>query len=110
MRCFSLLLLLFAAGCCNRCKEITTTRYHEDGRAKPVAAVPLMIDTTSFDAAWSLSEELTEAVVQLVAKTGKIFVQLQDDCAIANNPFGNDLAWMKSEFQNQEFAVFLELV
>ncbi len=110
MRSFSLCLLtLIAAGCCSRCKDETATRYHEDGRAKPVAALPAMIDTTSFDVPWSVSEELTSAIGQIISKGGKIFVQSQDDFAIASNPFSGDLSWMKREFQNQEFAVFLEL-
>ena len=84
--------------------------YHEDGRAKPAVAVASMIDTTSFDCAWSLSEEITSMVVDKIAHTGKIFVQSSVDSPFAENPFGNDLAWMKREFQNQEFVVFLELV
>lgn len=111
MRHVSLLLaLLFAAGCCNRCKDETSTRYHDDGRAKPVAALPAMIDTTSFDVPWSISDELTSTIVQMISKTGRIFIQSQDDFAIASNPFSGDLSWMKREFPNHEFAVFLELV
>ena len=105
-----LMLTVIAAGCCGRCKDTTTTRYHEDGRAKPVAALPVMIDTTSFDVPWSISEELTSTIVQIIGKGGKIFIQSQEDFAIASNPFTGDLSWMKREFQNQEFAVFLELV
>src|SRR5579862_2469064 len=102
---------LLAAGCtCNTCKDTSTTRYHEDGRAKPVAAMPAIIDTTSFDVPWSISDELTSTIVQTISKSGQIFIQSQDDFAIASNPFSGDLSWMKREFQNQEFAVFLELV
>ena len=103
------LLTLLVAGCCNRYKNDTATRYHEDGRAKPVAAMPAMIDTTSFDLPWSISEELTSSIVQMVGKGGQIYIQSQDDFAIAANPFTGDLSWMKREFLNQEFAVFLEL-
>jgi len=77
--------------------------------AKPVAALPAMIDTTSFDVPWSLSEEITSSIAGLISKGGKIFIQAQEDFAIASNPFAGDLSWMKREFQNQEFAVFLEL-
>jgi hypothetical protein len=103
-------LVLFAAGCCSRCKDdASSTRYHDDGRAKPVAALPIMIDTTAFDAPWSISEEITATIAQIVGKNGKIFIQSQDDFAIASNPFAGDLSWMKREFQNQEFGIFLEL-
>ncbi|MBI5273221.1 MAG: hypothetical protein HY861_04485 [Chlamydiia bacterium] len=94
---------------CNRSTD-TTARYHEDGRAKPIAAVPTMIDTTSFEVPWSISEELTATIVQLISQKGTIYVQSRDDFAIAENPFSAQLAWMKKEFEDQEFAVFLELV
>jgi hypothetical protein len=105
-----LFVAVFAVGCCSRCKDQSSTRYHEDGRAKPVAAMPAIIDTTSFDVSWSISEELTSAIAQMISRGGQIIIQSQDDFAIASNPFGGDLSWMKREFQNQEFAVFLELV
>ena len=105
------MLALFAVGCCSsRCKEDqSSTRYHDDGRAKPVVALPMMIDTTSFDVPWSISEEITTTIALMIGKGGKIYVQSQDDFAIASNPFTGDLSWMKREFPNQEFGVFLEL-
>lgn len=105
----ALFATILAVGCSNRCKDCESTRYHEDGRAKPIAALPMMIDTTSFDTPWSISEELTAAIAQTISKGGKIYVQSQDDFAIAANPFSGDLAWAKREFPNQEFVVFLEL-
>lgn len=113
MRYLSLLMLvLFTASCCgHRCNEKqSSTRYHDDGRAKPVAALPLMIDTTSFEVPWSISEEITSTIAQIIGKSGRIFIQSQEDFAIASNPFSGDLSWMKREFPNQEFGVFLELV
>lgn len=88
----------------------TATRYHEDGRAKPVVAVAPLLDTTSFDAAWSLSEELTSMLTRQMSQSHQIFISSQDEFAIAENPFGNDLSWIKQEFQSNEFVVFLELV
>ncbi len=105
----TLSLALFAVACSNNTNQ-EMSLYHEDGRAKPAVAVASMIDTTTFDCAWSLSEEITSMVVNKIADSGKIFVQSSVDSPFAENPFGNDLAWMKREFQNQEFVVFLELV
>lgn len=111
MRCLSIFFLsLYVAGCCHRCDENTVTRYHEDGRAKPIAALPMMIDTTSFDASWSISEEFTSSIAAALNQEGKIFVQSHDDFAIASTPFFDDLSWVKREFSSQEFTVFLELV
>jgi hypothetical protein len=102
-------LTAFAAGCTHHAGTMVS-RYHEDGRAKPFVAIAPMLDTTSFDASWSLSEELTSMIVQKVAQSGEIFVQSAESNAFAENPFSGDLSWMKREFENKEFAVFLELV
>lgn len=90
--------------------DTTMTRYHEDGRAKPVVAIASMIDTTSFDAPWSLSEEFTSSIVGKMAFGNNIFVEGMEDYAFADNPFGGDLSWVKREFHSHEFVVFLELV
>lgn len=86
------------------------TRYHEDGRQKPAVAIASMIDTTSFEVPWSLSEELTSMVVKRIADTKTIFVQSIDEFSSTKNPFSQDLSWMKNEFSGQEFLVFMELV
>ena len=100
---------LFAASCASRGLDLMT-RYHEDGRSKPVAAIASMIDTSSFDIPWSLSEEFTAQIVQKVGQTGQIFVSAREDEVFAENPFGPDLGWVAREFPEQEFVVFLELV
>jgi hypothetical protein len=86
------------------------TRFHDDGRAKPVVLIPQMVDTSSFDAPWSVSEELTTMLVDRFATGGQLYVAKNEDVAFTENPFGQDLSWMKREFPNQEFVVFLELV
>jgi hypothetical protein len=96
------------AGCCQNDCEMT--RYHEDGRAKPVALITPMIDTSSFDAAWSISEELTQSIAGQVGATGTIFVHANDDVSFTENPFSQNIGWVKREFPDQEFVVFLELV
>jgi hypothetical protein len=109
MRHLSLCAIALLAASCGHSPDFMT-RFHEDGRAKPVLAIAPMIDTTSFDAPWSLSEEITSMVAQRVGQTGQIFVVPREDDAFAENPFGQDLSWIKREFHEQEFVVFLELV
>jgi hypothetical protein len=104
----TLVLGLLVLGC-SRSND-TTARYHEDGRAKPVVAVAPLLDTSSFDVPWSLSEEFTTMLTRQISQTNQVFVQSREDFSLAENPFGNDLAWMKQEFEAHEFAVFLELV
>jgi hypothetical protein len=109
MRHLSTLLVLAALASCNRTNN-EMSRFHEDGRAKPSVAIASLLDTTSFDASWSLSDEFTSGVMKQIGSTGQIFVHSQEDSPFTENPFGNDLSWMKREFQNEEFVVFLELV
>jgi hypothetical protein len=104
----AVILGLFIASCTQNVEHMT--RYHEDGRSKPAVAIASMIDTTSYDCPWSLSEELTSMIVQKVSQNGKIFVHSTPDFPFVENPFGSDLSWAKREFRNEEFVVFLELV
>ncbi len=103
-----LTLIVLAMGCSQTSDHMT--RYHEDGMAKPVAMIAPMIDTASFDAPWSVSEELTSAITSQIGQGKKIFVISKEDESFVENPFGQDLQWVKRDFANQEFAVFFELV
>ncbi len=104
------LLILLAAVSCNRGQNEEMSRFHEDGRVKPSIAIASLIDTTSFDASWSLSEEITQGVMSQVAQTGQVYVHLEESSPFTENPFGTDLSWMKREFHSEEFVAFLELV
>lgn len=105
-------ILLALAGCC--CKSNTKsnelTRFYEDGRAKPIIAIPSMIDSSSCDLSWSLSEELTSMIVRKISDSGSVCVISGDDLSFSGNPFSSDLSWMKREFCDHEFAAFVELV
>lgn len=110
MRYLPAMLIGLAAVSCNRNSNDEMSRFHEDGRAKPSVAVASMLDTTSFDASWSLSEELTAGIVNVISGSGEIFVHSQQESPFTENPFGSDLSWMKREFHSEEFVAFLELV
>lgn len=111
MRYLPALLLSLAVISCSRnnCND-QMTRFHEDGRSKPSIAIATMLDTTSFDASWSLSEELTDGVMNVLSSNGQVFLHSAQESPFTENPFGTDLAWMKREFQGEEFVAFLELV
>lgn len=110
MRKTPLLMLALAAVSCSRNDTELFSRFHEDGRAKPTVAIASMLDTTSFDASWSISEELTAGVMSQISSTGSIYVRSQEESPFTENPFSADLSWMKREFQGEEFVAFLELV
>lgn len=109
MRKLSSVLLGLSIISCGRGGD-EMSRYHEDGRAKPVIAIASMIDTTSFECPWSVSEELTSMISSQIGQSSEIFVNAKEEFAFTENPFGADLSWVKREFSNHEFVVFLELV
>lgn len=108
MRRFVPILLSFTAIACSKSGS-DLTRFFEDGRAKPAVAIASLIDATSVDLPWSLSEELTSMIVANVSQGGKICVSPKDDLATTDTPFGSDLSWIKREFPEDQFVVFLEL-
>lgn len=110
MRYLPAILLGLAAVSCNRNNNQDMTRFHEDGRVKPSVAIASMLDTTPFDASWSLSEEISTGIMNLISSGGQIFVHASDESPFTENPFGTDLNWMKREFHSEEFVAFLELV
>lgn len=110
MRYIPLTILALAAIGCNRNNSAEVSLFHEDGRTKPTVAVASMLDTTTFDASWSLSEELTQAIMKQLGVGGQIVVHSQEESPFTENPFGSNLSWMKREFQGHEFVAFLELV
>ena len=109
MRRFAPILLTLTAIACSKSGS-DLTRFYEDGRAKPVVAIASVIDATSVDLPWSLSEELTSMIVDGVSQGGRICVMAKDELAATDAPFGPDLSWMKKEFPEDQFVVFLELV
>lgn len=110
MRCIPLFLIALAAASCNKSSVDEMSLFHEDGRMKPSVAIASMLDTTSFDTSWSLSDELTQGVIDQIAATGEIYVHSQEESPFTENPFSADLSWMKREFQGEEFVAFFELV
>lgn len=110
----SLFLMILMSGC-QTCKDNgkNCTRFHDDGRAKPVALIIPMLDSSCYDVPWSLSEEFSSFIESSIKNTGKIFLQEKDDRAYFSshhNPFGNNISWMKKSFKPGEFVIFLELV
>lgn len=110
------LFLLFSAilltGCQNKKSNVQTMRYHDDGRAKPIVTVAPLLDSSSYEIPWSISEELTHAIQDRLTNQGDIFVLNQEDIHLSNdnNPFGTDINWIKKTFKPTEFVVFLELI
>jgi hypothetical protein len=103
----ALVFSLALAACGKNVNDLS--RFHEDGRAKPSVTVASVIDATSFDVPWSLSEELTSLFTHRISEGKSLYITRKDDATFTENPFGPDLSWIKREFPNNEFVVFLEL-
>jgi len=106
------ILALGAIACSNKVSQDQFTKYYDDGRAKPIIAIAPIIDTTSFDSSWSLSEEFSSTLFSKLLGKGTLFLNNENEkfLTTAENPFSNDLAWVKREFSPNEFVIFLEIV
>lgn len=105
-------------GCSHNSMESeNVTRFHDDGRAKPIVAVLPVIDHSGEDFPWNLSEELSYSVYNKFAKRGNFWIDsfAQSVRAAQKIPkkvdlFGKDLSWVKTHFPEHEFVVILELI
>ncbi len=107
-----LVISLFLAGCQNN-QGKDFCRFHEDGKAKPVVAMIPIIDSTSFDMSWSLSDEFTSILRKRMSLKDTLFVSQYDETktiSYAQEPFGADISWASSTFDSNEFIVFLEFL
>ncbi len=102
---------LFFISCSN---NTTVSKFYDDGRSKPVIAISSVIDSTTYELPWSLSEEFTHLIKNNLSTHKNIFLSLSDDvdASLTNtdNPFDPDISWMQDKFDTNEFVVFLELI
>lgn len=112
------LTLGLLTGCSYNSEETDSiTRYHDDGRAKPLVAILPVVDHSGEDFPWNLSEELSYAVYNRVAKRGNFWIDsFEQNVKIARqlpkktDLFSKDISWVKSRFPDHEFVVALELI
>ncbi len=116
---FGLILTLCVAffGCVTKGNHETTTRFHDDGRAKPSVAFIPVFDRSEANVGWSLSEEFTDQLRSRLAKRKNFYLsdpfeihEIVSDLSAENNPFGKKTSWIKKAFHGKEFVVFTELV
>lgn len=84
---------------------------------KPVVAIAPVINSTEEDSIWSLSDEFTYCIThQLAQKNHFSLINFDKTRATAQqptlnqNPFEQDISWLKKAFSHHGFVVFLELV
>ena len=100
--------------CNNSTTNNNVSRFYDDGRTRPVVAISTVIDSTSYDIPWSLSEELTHLIKKQLSSNSNLFLSSTEemDSTLTNSddPFDIDVTWMKDRFEQNEFLVFLELI
>jgi len=113
---FLLLSIIVLSGC-NMSGSNETLRYHDDGREKPVVTIVPVFDRVDTKITWDLSEELTLAVRDRLHKKGNLYLTSEEDTLSSiskldesNQPFGNNLNWVKKTFNHEQFVVLLELI
>ena len=111
--CFALMLVLLCAGC-QKSQDQQFTRFYDDGVAKPIVAICPVIDSTSHELPWSLSEEFTQLVVDFSSHEQSLYIPskkaYKNPPRVQDNPFTGDLSWVKEQFAPHEFVVFLEVL
>lgn len=114
-RVFLSLIVLAIAGGCNLVPQ-QDNKQEMQVTLKPIVAIMPVIDSTE-DSAWNLSNEFTYCISHQLAQKNHLFLlDLDKTRAITNqishaqNPFGQDIHWLKKIFPFHEFVVFLELV
>ncbi|NGX51899.1 MAG: hypothetical protein KR126chlam5_00188 [Candidatus Anoxychlamydiales bacterium] len=107
-------LLVFSSCSNSQDANNTTSRFYDDGRARPVVAISSVIDSTTYDLPWSLSEEITFLIKSQLTNNKNLFLSSTEmmDESLTNTdaPFDLNVNWMKDRFDNSEFLVFLELL
>ena len=110
-------LCIAAFGCSTKNMGDQATRFHEDGRVKPVVALLPVFDRSGADMGWSLSEELTDHLQERILNRNNFYLSSPQEIQEAishlqdqHHPFSSNTDWIKEAFKDQEFVVFTELV
>ncbi len=117
MRHALFLALALCAASCQKTKSQEVTRFTPDGSLKQNVAIVPVIDNSHSELPWSISEELTTTVMNLLERKGKLFLsnheavaQITEQFKESQDPFSDHIAWVKPAFLDNEYVVFLELV
>jgi hypothetical protein len=109
--CFLLLSAILLSGCQNKHNNVQAMKYHDDGHAKPIVTIVPVLDSSSYEIPWSLSNEFTSLVKDKLGRQGDIYLKNDQNVQLSNDnsPFGININWVKKSFKPSEFVVFLEL-
>jgi hypothetical protein len=110
-------LLLFASACTptTSLSYATQLTHHDNGTPKPKVALVPIFDHGNDKAPFDLSHELTQNLFARLFSSGKFYLTLDFEvlakhASPENNPFVNDIEWIKESASPTEFLVFVELM
>ncbi len=117
MKHIAIALMAFMLISCHKDDNTTASLFKDDGHRKTSVALVPVIDKSDSELPWSLSEEFTTAISRKLSSKGNVHLADPFDVVSAlagidekNQPFSQDLDWMKTTFSDNEFVIFLELV
>ncbi|MCB1107957.1 MAG: hypothetical protein KDK76_07680 [Chlamydiia bacterium] len=112
---FTLCMVIF--GCSTKGSHDQATRFHDSGRAKPSVAFIPVFDRSSASVGWSLADEFSDQLRSHFLKRNNLYLSIPEDInhivanlSDENNPFSNNIGWIKETFGAYEFVIFSELV
>lgn len=99
-------------------KDSSTLSMHSQNQDfVPSVAVAPVIDSSGSELSWNLSDEITYSLSSRLVQ--KCRMQVTDPqrtksqikkSKIHDNPFGDDLSWVKKTFTSDDFVVFIEVI
>ena len=114
---FTLLTIITLLTGCSRSQNEQISRYHDDGREKPVVIVTEVYDRNTTEMPWNLAEDLSCTIRNKLLKKNTMFL-VSDHASVpvetmikeGKSPFVGETKWIGNEFKEGEFVAFLELV
>lgn len=111
------LLSLALCSCHNDDSASVSQIYQVPIESQPIVAVVPVIDNTKTSYDWNLSDELSSSIYAHLAERDHLRLVSSSKVRLKtkpllekNNPFDSDISWIKKNFRDEEFVVFLELV
>jgi hypothetical protein len=89
----------------------SASRLYSNGVEKPTVALVPVIDSSGYELPWNMAEELT-SLINARLNTQGIFLVTPKEGALPylESPFTNNILWIKKNFKDYDFVVFLELI
>ena len=110
-----LIALSLLASCRNN--EQNTSVSESENLFKSKIAIAPVIDNTQHTANWDLSDEITYSLFYKLGQKENLQVEdphntksVTRKLKSTNDPFGEDIKWVKKSFAEEEFVVFLEML